>query len=806
MNAFEWARRASENSIPTECDGPRFPRPAPAAIDPTARVAPSRRSSDSRTSRGSHRVVFASLLIGALALASLLGCEARSPVAEGPRTESTRPGDAPLASQEDPAVSETSSSTANASTESDPTVTPGAPYLETEEEVVANVLGQELGPGTVANLGLPLSFVRRIADRVLAESYRGRFHRVVGGPAGAPPEGERPESGWTAEDLDRFRERTGWEVELPPEEGAELAEARDRLAVERPANRGYRLPLRVERGVNEWPVTVPAADSPLGPAAALVAQELATAGIVRTTARAMVALHPDPFLSATEEDLATLRAVGLPTDWLDAFEPTGSGRRLVRELAAILVDEGEGATLDARIERATFDYRPRHGFRAASESGETVPGLFRLQVTRADYWGGPGDGGSLSIAEQLLRVRPETPAVIHLQDRFLDVLATTVTDWELPPRSRVRVELSARLISQWAQDNGKAGSIAEQSRTVLATLVPRYASRREDGSLMIPADGFVGESLLGADHRVIQSPLLFQGGDCWVVTDPRDGSRRLVLGEAEVHRNTALGLTREQVLTAFVAEFGVDRCDVLPSISFHVDYDVCFRAQGGELVAYVNDTQAAVDAIIPAGLDALESGGLLTAEAAAEARTAWSRRDRNAFLEAVAPAIYRRFGPDGAFPFAGVAEHFAGGRPSAAIANLSRFLTALDLFASRGLDAEALTSPGLPGAYVRACKRRWQHEAELAGQLEALGFRVVKIPSLSDGFQGLTAINGIHLADTYLMPAYGGLYRDLDAKARAAWEAALGPEVDVVPIVCTESQGRQGALHCAIAVYPKVEP
>lgn len=747
----------------------------------------------------SRRVVIGSLAIGPLVLGSLLGCDARPPAAPVSREPAAADGTG-HPTQEQAPVPDT------APTAATEPVSPGAPYLDTESEVVSNILGQEVGPGTVANLGLPLSFVRRMADRVLAESYRGRFHRVVGAPAGAAPAGERPEFGWSAADLDRFRERTGWEVELPPEEGAELSAMRDGLAVARPANRGFRLPLRVERGVGEWPVAVAVGDGPAGRAAALVAQELATAGIVRTTARAMVALHPDQFLSATEEDLATLRATGLPTDWLDAFEPTGSGRRLVRELAAILVAEGEGAALDERIERAAFEYRPRHGFRAASESGETSPGLFRVQVTRADYWGGPGDGGSLSIAEQLLRLQPEAEVVIHLQDRFLDVLAETVSGWDLPPRRPVRVELSSRLISQWAQDNGRAGSVEETDRSVLATLVPRYPSRREDGSLMIPADGFLVESLVAPDHRVIQSPLLFQGGDCWVVTDPGDGTRRLILGEAEVHRNTALGLTREQVLTAFAADFGVDRCDVLPSLSFHVDYDVSFRAQGGELVAYVNDTEAAVDTIIPVGLDALEEGRLFTPEGAAAARDAWSRRDRNAFLEAVAPVIYGRFGPDGAFPFAGVAEHFAGGRPSAAIANLSRFLTALDLFASRGLDGEALLTPGLPGAYVRACKRRWQRELELSEQLQTLGFRVVRIPSLSDGFQGLTAINGVHVAGTYLMPAYGGLYHELDKKARAAWEAALGPEVDVVPILCTESQGRQGALHCAIAVYPRVAP
>ena len=71
-------------------------------------------------------------------------------------------------------------------------------------------------------------------------------------------------------------------------------------------------------------------------------------------------------------------------------------------------------------------------------------------------------------------------------------------------------------------------------------------------------------------------------------------------------RNTALGLSASQVLEAFRSELGVDRCVVLPSISFHIDYDVTFRSQPEGILAFINDTGEAVRIIIEEGLRALE--------------------------------------------------------------------------------------------------------------------------------------------------------------------------------------------------------
>ena len=90
------------------------------------------------------------------------------------------------------------------------------------------------------------------------------------------------------------------------------------------------------------------------------------------------------------------------------------------------------------------------------------------------------------------------------------------------------------------------------------TLVPRYASRGEDGAVLVPGETFLVDGLAAAGLRIVRSPLHFQGGDLITAQDPATGQRTLLIGEADVYRNTMLGLTREQVLEAFGIEFGVD--------------------------------------------------------------------------------------------------------------------------------------------------------------------------------------------------------------------------------------------------------
>jgi hypothetical protein len=52
------------------------------------------------------------------------------------------------------------------------------------------------------------------------------------------------------------------------------------------------------------------------------------------------------------------------------------------------------------------------------------------------------------------------------------------------------------------------------------------------------------------------------------------------------------------------------------------------------------------------------------------------------------------------------------------------------------------------------------------------------------------------------MPASGGFFAELDEAAAEVFRRELGPSVEVIPILCGESQRRVGAIHCAVAAYP----
>jgi hypothetical protein len=107
--------------------------------------------------------------------------------------------------------------------------------LSIEDEVLGNIRRQPLGrqEGTVADLGLPLEFLRRVADRVIQASFRERWRVVVGsGVEHAAP--AMPEGGGGAD----------W-VTVVPGRQAPMGMWEEL----RPADRSFRAPIReIPRG------------------------------------------------------------------------------------------------------------------------------------------------------------------------------------------------------------------------------------------------------------------------------------------------------------------------------------------------------------------------------------------------------------------------------------------------------------------------------------------------------------------------------------------------------------------------------
>lgn len=575
----------------------------------------------------------------------------------------------------------------------------------------------------------------------------------------------------------------------------EAAALRELVPSGRPELRGLGLPV-LEPDPRATEIAAPTEPPALRDAATIVATRLARDGLPRTLAAVVRRLGAE---ASTPEALAR---TGLPMDLAAAFV-TGDGEPL---LAWIRTEVAAGRTeseLATALASARFVFAPSDPrFSVATESGEHELGLLRLQLTRGDDWQAAGDGGSVDLVRSLVAGVPDAQLLVSIQSTHLDDFMATAADWPWGNPARTRVVVDPGVVSQWAQDNGKAGVLADElGRAAPATLIPRFASRRDDGSELVPNESWLFAGLAEAGHPVVQSPLLFQGGNLLAVQEPSTGDRILLVGEAEIHRNVALGLTPRQIAEALRIELAVDRIEVLPALSFHIDYDVTVRAIGDELVAFVNDTDAAVRIILGLGIEALAAAGELGEEASAEARSRLAAGDLPAIVPIIAGVLGRRALPNGGFPLS-LARAFAQDPADSAVGNFRRFLLAYELVAAH------VVPPGRAGtahaeAYLASLRARPTREAAFRARLEASGMRVVMIPSIAEAEESLVTINGIHGRRRYLMPVTGGFFAPLDEAARAAFAAELGPDVEIVPIRTAETQRRVGALHCAVSAYPR---
>ncbi len=638
-----------------------------------------------------------------------------------------------------------------------------------EAQVLANVRAQPVGPATVADLNLPEPFLKRVANRVLQLSFQENFRVVV---ADAPG-------------------RVEHEVWKPSADACELAEVRADVEgadapegpAAMPAARGFRPALL---GGEDGQARTPAGDPAL---VGLIALRLAREGLLATAARALA------LLPAGGDDEAALAAAGLPVDLLAHFDVDGVvGARAV---LAWLRREVAGAPASAwtrLLKRAAFRFRPTSpGFRAAPDSGQHAPSLVRLQLSRAGYWIGPGDGGSIDVLRQVLESET-APVLASVEARHVDELRRAVADWPAEVRSRIRLAVQDLPVSQWAQDAAKWG--ADGGGPV--TLMPRYASRGEEVSLYVPGDTYLARGLVKAGLRVAHSPLLFQGGNLLMVQEP-SGRRVLLAGEAEVLRNQSLGLSRDEAVAALSAELGADKCVVLPAASIHIDYEVSCRVADGRVVAFVLDTGAGARLVVEAGIDLLERRGHLEAPEAAVARSHLAA-GRDAECAAAVWKCLAAFsvGP-GKFPLPFAATLRAGEQDSG-VGNLHRVMAGLDLLMSSSPGAIERVADVNHRVYLRSLSRRAEDRASLRAALRNLGWKVVPVPGIGQGDRSINPLNGLHTPWAFLMPVYGGLFAGLDAAAAGVVRSALGEDVEVCPVRTSESQRRDGALRCSVAL------
>ncbi|MBX3393860.1 MAG: hypothetical protein KF841_00690 [Phycisphaerae bacterium] len=592
----------------------------------------------------------------------------------------------------------------------------------------------------------------------------------------------------------------------PTGEAAELLKMGDMI----PPLRGFRAPI-LQAADDPWPIGPdPAENDSLRSSRRIVATNLATRGLIWTTAAAIREHGAAAFTTMSPaQQRRHLRKIGIPADLLSHFGlsdnpiPASTGDRITlsefsRRVSQIIDDDA----IDEFAHRFTFSFRPTNPrFRVVAESGEMEIGEARVQFTRGDDWLGQGDGGCVDIVRQFASEFKSASIVASIQDLHLPTLLDTARDWRLTGEPPTLIVVPYPL-AQWAQDNAKAGvqvGLNGKPETT-ATLAPRYASRRDEVTVFVPGESQVIDALSATGGRVFQSSLLFQGGNLLAVREPKTGRTILLVGEAEIARNVALGLSVEQATTAFTAEFGVDETRILPSVSFHVDYDVSVRAVDGRLTAFVQDVPAGAKLVLAAGIRAMRSAERITVSDADGAIAALEANDPDTLLKRIAPALAR--GVDRAGHFSeSFARTFSISPTDSHVGNLRIFLVAMDSFVHRVVRSSNADTR----AYLESFSRLDADRNRLHQLIESWGWKVVPVPCVGEGERAINPLNGIHTTRQYLMPAIGGLYAALDDSASAIFQRELGSGVEIVPIRCAESQRRAGALHCSVAVYPKLD-
>lgn len=674
------------------------------------------------------------------------------------------------------------------------------PYIEVESEVFANVLNQQIGSHTVADLSFPREFVETIADRVIQSTYQERYRTVVRDPGMTTRPAAAPRSPRTST---QPVERSEFAIRQNPLHGTVREVDRWRNWGERrPPLPGFRI---CATEPNDWFSAIEFAGS-ASPAqhdtAGIIAKALAREGVVMAAARGILALGPQQFGADRNHDDRKLAENGLPSDLLRFFYVDGRDEPIdPKWIAARLT---ENAAIDNRFSSSAFEFRfaPSYpGFVVTSEDGRAGRRALRLQMTRGDDWLGPNDGSGLDILRQISRGLSETPLVVHVESCHLGPLVETMRTWNLSNPERIVLLSEDMTVSQWAGDNAKNGSAAVASKSLreFVTLVPRFASRGEDGPVFVPGDTRLLASLAATGRRVICSPLLFQGGNLIAVRLKDDGGVVLLTGEAEIYRNVALGLTPDQAAEALRIEFGAERLEVLPAASFHIDYELTIRTRGRDTVAFVNDSHAACVEIIRIGIEAIRRGGQISVADATRAAQLIRTEKFEQLFDLLAPAIGALAVRSGQFAESNIAA-FSVSEVDSAVGNFQRFLFALDFELARAHSSREASADGHTQAYFRSLRRMETRQRELQRRVTTLGLTVYSLPSLSADRLSVNYVNAVQTNSHMLVPAYGGLFGPLDLHAERLIRGAVEPSVRVFRVNCAESQRRGGALHCSIGV------
>lgn len=673
---------------------------------------------------------------------------------------------------------------------------PSSPYAPVSKGEKAGVLLDDLE--VQASHRIPLPFRKAVERRVQMDGYASRAYKFA---AIKGAQSRRPEQ--------RHRNSRRFVQVVSPKFPSSVIEYRQGVEATRDHIIGYRAPILDAFADLRPPYLEREKLSPeQRAAAALITDSLAERGLLQTLAEVLEILGPSKGVTGPIELRRQLWQLGFPVDLLDFFSLSANRNTksengdVIVEIARDLVAGKHSSELRGKLESASFEFRATNPqYQGTVESGDHSIGLVRYQL------GGSADqgvlsGGSIDVVTQLFQALPRSTFLVTAPEfAFNNMLWMARFHWELRRPAQLTLISDPAHVSPWAQDNGKGGYLkGGGNRSAWATLTPRYASRNEYPTELAPIESFLMDGLARSGHGVIQSPLLFQGGNLFLVREPQRDETLLLLGEAAVYRNIQLGLSRDQTLEAFRVEFAVDRCEVLPMVSFHLDFDLTCRIVDGRLVAFVNDSDAASRLILSLGLEAFGRADLINENVVNSVKEDLAGGRSETAIKTLR-GIAKRLASDESKRAKLVSSLFARAQEDSARRNFQIFNTALDMAESGSIDSARDGTESPSTTHLKNLRQLLEAERSLKSELRKRGFSVVEVPSLPGVFASVNYLNGLQDKNAYLMPTIGGFYTGLDQAAGRAFQQSLGPGTKVTSILCSDLMRHNGSLRCAASVY-----
>jgi len=460
-------------------------------------------------------------------------------------------------------------------------------------------------------------------------------------------------------------------------------------------------------------------------------------------------------------------------------------------------------------------YRPTlPGFRAAPDDDPVTELLFDTDPLLYLAAGTSNRGEPVGVMREVLRRITRPLAVDILIHRVHDAAAydrATLRNFGETPHRIALVDRGVERTFWWVQDYLKAGT-SSRGPTIL---IPR---RIYEGS---PQTGETFEPLLAQlarQDRVVRSRLSWEGGDLQFTRDPRDPQRLVLYYGSFVKPYWAETLTQREFEFVLGLEFGADRAVDLGGLFPHVDYFVSFLPRAGVALASVPVSgdlavaRAAVDALISrfAGREPrllVELRQQLSSPRAdpdrAREALGLARRQQADWQLGVDPGLPERMRPL-------VAAACPEGRDCLSTASQLRMLEADSAAFGEWIHATqaARDEPAVIAAHLDLVEGQMEavpedlrrRTLEKVGELEAMGFRVVRVPAFRvgsngpRGWPGISYVNALVVDEQIFVPRFGlgeveeRVFRELGAQVPAGYS--------VVPVDAEQVLIRNGGLHC----------